>query len=83
MEAMATGLVVIVNDIDAFRELIKDGETGFLIDYKNFETASTQISDIMKIDLTNIERNAKDSAMKYDWSSTIEEFDNVDSKWKS
>ncbi len=46
MEAMAAGLPVIASDLPAHRDLLRNGETGFLVDDANcFATALAQLDD--------------------------------------
>lgn len=73
LEAMAAGSPVIVNDIDAFRELVRDSENGYLIDFSKYEEASTKILEVMKKDLSKISINAKKTGGQYSWKKTIDE----------
>ncbi len=66
LEAMAAGVPVILNDIEAFRNLVKDGENGFIVDFSNPEKASGQIIEILGKDLNEISKNAKRTASDYD-----------------
>jgi glycosyltransferase involved in cell wall biosynthesis len=43
MEAMACGVAVIASDIGPHRDLIKEGETGFLVSPEDFETLEKRI----------------------------------------
>jgi len=73
MEMLAAGLPMVVNDIDIFRDFITDGENGFLADYTKPESAAEKIVKIAKMNLSKIEKNAKESGKEYDWSVTIKE----------
>ncbi len=77
LESMAAGLVTIVNDIDVFQELIKDDENGFLVDYSNPESSSKHILEIMRKDLMKIKENAKATACRYDWETSVKEFEKL------
>ncbi|MBL7206310.1 MAG: glycosyltransferase family 4 protein [Candidatus Aenigmarchaeota archaeon] len=72
MEAMAAGIPVIVNDIDAFRNFVMNGKNGFLIDYFKPKDAADSILEIMKKDNSNISKESRKTAKKYDWDIIIE-----------
>ena len=48
IEAMACGTPVIATDVDALRDVIEDGENGFLVPYNDIETLSTKILYLLK-----------------------------------
>jgi alpha-1,3-mannosyltransferase len=77
LEAMASGCIVVVNDIDAFRELVRDGENGFLVDFSNPHAASVVISKILKKDLKGISCGAMETARHYDWNNVIRRIEKV------
>lgn len=68
IEAMASGLPVVVTKVGGLSEIIEDGENGFLIDPED----SKQIADSIEIVLTNQEmrdkmgENNRQKAMSYD-----------------
>jgi alpha-1,3-mannosyltransferase len=76
LEAMVAGCVVIVNDIEAFRELVRDGENGFIVDYSNKKTADI-ISELMQRDLTTISREARKMAETHDWKKTVKKIEKL------
>ncbi|MDI6655306.1 MAG: glycosyltransferase family 4 protein [Candidatus Hydrothermarchaeota archaeon] len=76
LEAMAAGCVVIVNDIEAFREFIKDRENGFIVDYSNKKAADI-ISELMHRDLTTIGGEARKTAEVYDWKNTVKKIEKL------
>ncbi len=67
LEAMALGVPVVTTDIGGNPELIKDGESGFLVDYNDKEALKSRILEILK----NPERakkfseNAKQKAQEF------------------
>jgi alpha-1,3-mannosyltransferase len=77
LEAMAAGLVVIVNDIDAFRNFVVDGKNGFLVNYFDPEEASTEILEIMNKDSSSIRENAKKTAASYGWGEIVKKIEGV------
>lgn len=58
LEAMATGLVPIVSDLDCFRDFIADGKTGFYFDHR----AADPVSELT---------NRLEKAMN-DWQNTLQ-----------
>jgi alpha-1,3-mannosyltransferase len=77
VEAMATGLPVLLNDIEPFRNFVKNGENGFICDYSNLERTKNKILEIMGNNLSNISGNAKKEAKKYDWFNLVREIKNL------
>jgi alpha-1,3-mannosyltransferase len=78
IEAMASGCVAIVNDITAFRNIIADSENGFIIDYSNPKEAAEMVLKICdKKNLSEISRNAKQTAKIYDWKNTMKKTENI------
>ncbi len=80
VEAMATGTVPVLNDIEAFREFVTNGENGFLTGFGNPPRAARTICDTLSMPaarLTEIGGRARDSASLYDWGQTAEAIINV------
>ncbi len=48
VEAMASGLPVIASDIDGLREIIADGETGFLVPPDDAAALARKIADVVR-----------------------------------
>jgi alpha-1,3-mannosyltransferase len=71
IEAMAAGLPVIANDIESFRNLIKNGESGFLIDYSQPEKVKSLAMKIKDQDLIAVSKMAREEAKKYDWAVIV------------
>jgi glycosyltransferase involved in cell wall biosynthesis len=46
LEAMGTGLVTIVSDLDCFREFLRDGDTGYMFDHRGPD-AVARLADVM------------------------------------
>lgn len=63
LESLALGSLVVANDKGGFREMINDGENGYLLDYENYEEASEKILEILenKSSLKRIKERAVDS----------------------
>jgi alpha-1,3-mannosyltransferase len=77
VEAMAAGLPVIANDIESFRNLIKNGESGFLIDYSDTEKVKNLLLKIRNLNLSKICGNAQIEAKKYDWKLSVNKIEEI------
>ncbi|MCD6590359.1 MAG: glycosyltransferase family 4 protein [Candidatus Aenigmarchaeota archaeon] len=71
LEAMASGVPVIVNDIEAFRNLVEDRKDGFLVDFSDPKRVAYLVLKLRKRDLRSVSRNAKRKAKTYDRKSLI------------
>lgn len=71
IEAMASGVPVVVSDIESFRNLIDKGKNGFIVDYTDSEKAAGLISGITDKTKKIISKNAKERASLYDTSKLI------------
>ena len=73
-EAMAAGLIPIVNDIEAFQGV--KGK-GFILDFKAKEAAAGEICTIMNKNLAELNKlssNAKNYSKQFSWNKRIDEF---------
>ncbi len=77
LEAMAMGMVPIVNDIEAFRELVRGGEEGFLIDYSNPKKAAETILEIVGKEQAGVAERARRKAEGYRWEKVIRRFEEL------
>ena len=78
VEAMAAGLVPVLNDIPAFREFVAEGKTGFIADFSSREKAAKKIGEALG--LKKAERQAMGSAAKafsrkFSWKNSLEKFE--------
>jgi len=72
LEAMGTGMPVIVNDIGAFRTFVESGKNGFIADFSDPHKAAKKVVEIMQnADLGIISRNARATAKRYDLKGTV------------
>jgi len=71
LEAMASGLPVVVNNIPSMKEIISNGKNGFVVDFSKYKKVSKLIIKILKDKKLqkSIDRNAKASTKKYDWEN--------------
>lgn len=77
VEAMAAGCIPVVNDIEAFREIIEDGKNGFLIDYCDSKTAGEKMCSLVK-EKDKVKEEMKSNAVRksaaYSWRNKIREY---------
>jgi glycosyltransferase involved in cell wall biosynthesis len=76
LEAMACGKPVVVSDVDGFKEVVMDNETGIIVPRKNAEAAAIAIEKL----ITDKEfyQSCADNAVKhvrakYNWDNNVEE----------
>jgi UDP-glucose:(heptosyl)LPS alpha-1,3-glucosyltransferase len=76
LEAMASGLPVVVSKVAGAAELIEDGKDGLLLENpRNPEEIAEKINYLLENDSLRkrIDRNARKKAEKYPWKRTAEE----------
>lgn len=80
LEAMSCGTVPVVNHIPAFRQFIRSGETGFLVDFSDPEVTARVIIETLTMDLDlllSLGKRAQGEAQKYAWGKVILQFEQV------
>lgn len=77
LEAMSSGTIPILNDIDSFRNFVKDKNNGFLVDYSKSKEVAELILSLINKDLSEISRNAKKKAKEYNWKETIKKIEKI------
>jgi len=80
LEAMASGTVPVVNDINPLRGFVRHGETGFLTDFSAPEAAARVIVEALTLDynaLRIIGKRAQEEAQKYAWEKVVLQFEQV------
>lgn len=80
LEAMSSGTVPVVNDINPLRSFVRHGENGFLADFSDSKSAARIIGDALNIDystLQDIGARAKREAQKYSWEHVVLQFEQV------
>lgn len=83
IEAMASGCIVIINDIESFRNFVKNDENGFIIGFSKPKESSELILKIIdNKNLSKISDNAKKTAKEYDWKELIKKIENVYKTYK-
>jgi alpha-1,3-mannosyltransferase len=84
VEAMAAGLVPVVNRIPATQELVSQGDNGFLTDFANSTGTAVAIIDALGMDdksYTRMSGAARKTASRHDWrhvaGSIVEVYEQV------
>jgi alpha-1,3-mannosyltransferase len=78
IEAMSSGTVPVVNDISPLRELVRNGETGFVADFSKPAAAAQVISSALSCqNLQTMSIRAKEDARKYAWENVVLQFEQV------
>ncbi|UCC91434.1 MAG: glycosyltransferase family 4 protein [Candidatus Aenigmatarchaeota archaeon] len=77
VEAMASGLIVILNDIEAFRHLVTDGENGYLADYSRPESVARIILKLNKLELSGISENANKRAQEFRTENIVKKIEKL------
>ncbi len=80
LEAMAAGLIPVVNEIEAFREVIMDGQNGFLANYGQPDSAAQTLVQVLRLppdERGRLSAAARAGAAKFDWPETVEKFEAV------
>ncbi len=79
LEAMACGCAVVATDCGGPRDIIVDGQNGFLVEVGNVE----QIADRVKLLLDDSElreqfvKNSKETVSKFSWGSSVDKLEEV------
>ena len=77
IEAMARGKIVVGSDSIAIRDLIKDGDNGYLFEFDNPRKLSNKINYILSSDNKKVSTNAKKFVKKFSWNKLVTEIENV------
>ena len=77
LEAMAAGCVVVVNDIPAFREFVKDGENGFIVDFSDYGAVAQTLAKSINQDFGEMWKKGQETAAEYDWKVIVGKIEKV------
>jgi len=86
LEAMAAGLVPVVNGIEAFRDVIDDGRNGFLVDYADHAGAARVLVDVLSLlpdRKIQLSEQAQARASEFDWAKAVLKFEEAYSEASS
>jgi alpha-1,3-mannosyltransferase len=76
IEAMAAGTIPVLNNIKAFRELVENKKTGFLIDF-NKKNSLKKIMEKKENELKKISSNCLKEAKKHSWKRKVKEIEKI------
>ncbi|MBU2100281.1 glycosyltransferase family 4 protein, partial [Candidatus Micrarchaeota archaeon] len=76
IESMAAGTIPVLNNIQAFRELIENKKTGFIIDFKK-ENSLKRIFEKKEKELNEISKNCVKKAKRFEWKEKIKEIEKI------
>ncbi|MBQ8336755.1 MAG: glycosyltransferase [Bacteroidaceae bacterium] len=80
LEAMACEVPVLVSDADGFCEIVKDGETGWIVERENAEMAYKSLSYILnhRSEACKIGKNGRKHVVeKYSWNVSVDIMMNI------
>jgi alpha-1,3-mannosyltransferase len=80
IEAMASGSLVIGNDIEAHRELIQPGRNGILVDFGDEERAAATVVGALRLpaaDLACMGERARAAAARFAWDLVVDRVEQV------
>ncbi|MEP0827919.1 MAG: glycosyltransferase family 4 protein [bacterium] len=68
LKAMGAGMAVVASDISAHRELVEEGQTGFLFPCGDFDAMADKIAQVLENQSLRekVSQNAENTAAKYD-----------------
>ncbi len=76
IESIAAGTIPIVNNIKAFRELVKEDKTGYLIDFKE-KNSLKKVFEKKEKTLNKISKNCIKEAKNYSWKEKVKEIEKI------
>jgi alpha-1,3-mannosyltransferase len=77
VEAMASGLIPVLNNIGSFQAFVSPGKNGFLTNYSNTGKAAAALSQATGLKASERKRlseNARQTSRRFDWRIKIDEF---------
>ena len=80
LEAMAAGVIPVVNKIEAFRDVIADGQDGFLANYMRPDAAGQTLVRVAGLPAewrAQLSAQAKIRASQFDWADALPKFEEV------
>ena len=83
LEAQSSGTPVIASDIPGPRDIIRNGQTGFLVNPEILEEMIKPLLHLKSLYYSNDQKyhdyclNARKNALRFDWNIVIQEFDHM------
>jgi alpha-1,3-mannosyltransferase len=66
VEAMAAGLIAVLNGIDSFKYFVKNGENGFIVDFSKPAEVASLITKLNKTDISSISIKAHERVGEFE-----------------
>ena len=69
VEAMASGMPVVVNNIETMHEIVDSGRSGFVVDFMEYESVADLLIRLLKDETArkDLGKNAGQAAKRFDW----------------
>ena len=77
IEAMAREKIVIASNNIGCREIIKDGENGYLFSIEDYKELANKINKTLSINSTEVKRQARKSVEQFSWDKVTKEIENL------
>lgn len=79
LEAMACGCAVVATDCGGPRDMIKDGENGYLVEVGNVEEIADKVKLLLHDDelRCRIVERAKETVKRFNWESSVDKLERV------
>ena len=80
IEAMASGLIPVLNSIPSFRTFVTSGNNGFIINFSDKKNTVLQIEKLLILsakEKQKLSKNASESSKNYSWRTQIKKFEKI------
>ena len=79
IEAMASGLPVIVNNIEVMHEIVKNGKNGYIVSFSDHKKVAELILKLLenKILQKRLGENAKITTKRFNWDDVVEKVERI------
>lgn len=79
LEAMACGLPLVVSDLPVFRELLRDGQNGFLVETANPKETAEKITHLLhsKSKIEEMSKINRKHVEKFDWNVSTQRLEDI------
>ncbi len=75
VEGNACGTPAVVYRAGSLPEVVRDGENGFVVDYKDYESAAKALDYLMEeSNMRQMSKRSYESSLKYDWDITARSY---------
>jgi len=80
IEAMASGLIPVLNSIPSFRKFVTAGKNGFIVNFSDTKNTAIQIERILELsdkEKKELSKNSVNASKKYSWETQIKKFEKI------